>query len=68
MKENAPRFGYMDMIDWRHELGRAMDGSRVYPSAKDLKRFHPSCVNECGIVKVKVTFVKVVKKQRLSHD
>jgi hypothetical protein len=51
--------GFMCRIDWDHELGRAADGNRVYPSVKALEEHH-GCVLECGIVEVEVRLVRVV--------
>jgi hypothetical protein len=67
MSTPDPIVGYMDMVDWEHELGEAKGGNRVYPSVKDLKECRP-CVAECGIVKVEVRFLKVVKKQDFSDS
>lgn len=56
--------GFMCAIDWAHELGEALGGNRVYPSAKDLKENH-AMSPECGIVEVEVRFVRTVKKGKL---
>ena len=53
--------GYMDRTDFDHELGHASDGNKVYPSVEALKRDR-SCVDECGIVMVAVTFVAVIEE------
>lgn len=53
-------YGYMCEIDWDHELGESLGGSRVYPSLADLKHNH-TMWKECGIVKVKVSKVKSIK-------
>lgn len=55
-----PRIGYMCMVDFDHELGEAMCGTKIYPSLEDLRR-ERSCVDECGIVKVKITRTSVVQ-------
>lgn len=57
-------FGYMCMTDFDHELGAACGGVAVYPSVTDLKRCRP-CVDECGIVKVKVTFVETIQESKI---
>ena len=49
-------FGYMDYTDFRHELGSAPGGSRVYASVEDTLR-HSFCAKKCGIAKVQVEFV-----------
>jgi hypothetical protein len=53
--------GYMCKTDWECELGNAYDGNKVFPSIKALKE-HYRCVDECGIVKVQVRLLRVVKK------
>lgn len=58
--------GYMDMVDWQHELGEAPGGARVYASIDDLKE-HNTCWNGCGIVEVTVSLVRVVEPQDLSR-
>jgi hypothetical protein len=57
----APILGYMCKIDWEYELGEASGGSKVYYSKKDLLKHH-SCAKHCGIVKVVITFDKVILK------
>jgi hypothetical protein len=54
------RIGYMCAIDFDHELGAAMGGSRIWPDVEDLKRNHP-CADECGIVEVKIVRTKIVQ-------
>lgn len=51
--------GYMCTIDYEYELGRASGGNTIYPTLEDLKKHH-SMWNECGVVEVKVIFVKNV--------
>lgn len=51
--------GFMDWTDFYLELGDAAGGNIVYGSKADLLE-HQSCAKECGIVEVKVTFVKSV--------
>jgi len=53
------KVGYMCMIDFEHELGRARGGSVVYPSVENLKENHAPW-EECGIVEVKISFVRTV--------
>jgi hypothetical protein len=59
--QNKPRYGYIDATDWDHELGEAMGGTKIYCSKEDILR-ERSCVKECGIIKVKISFVKRVTK------
>lgn len=56
--------GYMCMIDFECELGAAMDGNKVYPSIEDLKADH-ECWESCGIVEVRVQYVRTVVEQNL---
>jgi hypothetical protein len=53
----------MDATDWDWELGEARGGTKIYASKEDILR-EKSCVKECGIVKVKISFVKRVTKGR----
>jgi len=50
---------YMCATDFRHELGSASGGVGVYASVSDLKACRP-CVDECGIVAVRVEFLRYV--------
>ena len=52
--------GYMDKVDFDHELGCASGGNRVFPSQKDLERNRP-CVDECGIVEVEVRLRRIIR-------
>ncbi len=54
------KVGYMDKTDYDWELSEASGGNVIYPSIKDLKA-HRECYKECGIVRVKVFFDKVIK-------
>jgi len=58
---------YMCRTDYDHELGAAMGGNVVYPSVEDLK-LHRGCITECGIVAVRVEFVRVVEEGCLHGD
>ena len=51
---------YMCATDYEHELGAAQGGNVVYASVEDLKACRP-CVAECGIVAVRVEFVRTVE-------
>lgn len=59
--------GYMDMVDFDHELGCALGGNTVYPSADDL-RDNRRCHPQCGIVKVAVQFLEVIQEQNLDAE
>ena len=54
--------GYMDATDWECEMGSASDGNRVYPSIEALREHNKHCIDECGIVKVRVQFLEVVQE------
>ena len=51
--------GYMCLVDFECEIGAADDGNRVYPSERSLRE-RLDCVEHCGIVEVKVSFVRIV--------
>lgn len=53
--------GFMCLTDLAFELGYAMGGNVVYPSEADLRE-NKKCVDQCGIAKVKVSLVEVVKE------
>jgi hypothetical protein len=56
---NETTTGFMCKIDFDFELGHATDGNTVYPSIDALRRAH-DCADECGIVEVTVSLVRVV--------
>jgi hypothetical protein len=58
MKKEKPKYAYVCSVAWTHEVGRT--DVDFYASPKDID--HPGC----GIVKVKVTPVREVKKEDLS--
>lgn len=60
-KQKDPIYGYMCKVDWDHEVPYPIDGNRIFWSIDTLKQ-HLSCVEECGIVKVKLSFVEVVQE------
>ncbi len=64
---NDSIIGYMDMVDWQHEIGCASRGNRVYPSIEDLKS-HRACWSSCGIVEVEVSFKRVVESQHFLEE
>ena len=57
--------GYMCMIDFEDELYRAAGGCKVYPSIEDLKENH-DCWEQCGIVEVRVEYVRTIVEQDFS--
>lgn len=59
MKKGEFKIGYIDAIDFRYELGEAAGGTVIYGSKLDLLRCEP-CAIECGIIKVKVVFDRVI--------
>ena len=51
------RIGYMDQIDFLHEVGEAAGGTTVYASVNDILN-HCPCALKCGVVKVKISKVE----------
>jgi hypothetical protein len=62
-QEDTSKYGYMCRTDWNWELGEARGGTEVYASVEDCKRSR-KCVENCGIVKVKIDLVEVVEPGR----
>ena len=58
------RHGFMDMVDFQHELGEALGGNKIYPNVEDFKQHNP-CWNSCGIIEVEVRMVREVEPQEL---
>lgn len=56
---NKLKYGYMCKTDFDWELGEASNGTQVYASVEELKAKR-KCVENCGIVKVKVSLDFVV--------
>lgn len=54
---------YMCKTDYDHELGEAAGGTVLYASISDLKA-NRSCVEDCGIVEVHVSLVRVVQESK----
>jgi hypothetical protein len=50
----------MCQTDWNWELGEALGGTTIYASIEDLEDSR-KCVENCGIVKVKITLEKIEK-------
>ena len=57
--------GYMCLTDFECELGCAMGGNHVYPSEADLRR-NATCLDQCGIAKVRVIGVEVIQESNLA--
>jgi hypothetical protein len=67
------RKGWMDSIDFDHEVGRALGGNKIYPNEQDLRAHNP-CIgdpalgNDCTAKRVYVVdadeFDKEVKKRK----
>ena len=64
MKE--PRVGYMCSVDFDHELCEAAGGTKVFAAVKDLEETYPCVKQGCGIYKVKVEFLEVIREE--DHD
>lgn len=60
VQEDPTKYGYMCQTDWNWELGEARGGTEIYASVEDCKRSR-RCVEQCGIVKVKIDLVEVVE-------
>ena len=39
------RVGWMDAVDFQHELGEALGGNTIYPSEEDLRK-NKSCIDK----------------------
>ena len=59
------RIGFMCGTDFQDELGQASGGTRLYPSAADLKE-HGECWWSCGLVEVEVRLVRWIEPQDLA--
>ncbi len=59
-----PRTGYMCSTDFYHELGEAAGGTKIYRSKEDCLA-NCSCVRECGMFKVKISFDKIILKGKM---
>jgi hypothetical protein len=59
--------GYMCLVDFECEIGAALDGNKVYPSERSLRE-HMPCVEDCGIVEVKVSFSRLIRPGRLFEE
>jgi hypothetical protein len=61
MSEGNKSTLFMCKTDFEYELGEAAGGNTVFPSLEDAKA-NLKCWQQCGIVEVKVEFVKTVEK------
>ena len=61
------RVGYMDKVDFDHELGNAMGGNTVFPSIDDLEENKP-CTESCGIVEVEIRLRRVIRESDFSKQ
>jgi len=59
--------GYMDKVDFDHELGEAIDGNKVFPSVEALRKYKPCC-RSCGIVEVEVRLKEVIQDTDFSEN
>ena len=55
------RLGYMCATDYYHELGEGPT-NEVYSSIDQLKKARP-CVEECGILEIRVSVSKIVQRE-----
>jgi cell division protein FtsX len=62
---NNIKIGYMDAVDFHHELECASGGNKIYPSVDDLKSYS-KCWDECGIVEVEIKLIRVIQATNFS--
>ena len=53
---------FLDGTSWEEEVGRDIDGTRVYPDVKAVLKRHPGVADECGVVECELKFIRWVKK------
>lgn len=65
MSKPTVRYGYMCSVDFYHEVGEgnAPGGVTVYQSVKEIRALRP-CVNECGIVRVKIELANTIQEPK----
>ena len=66
-EEDGGIIGYMCKVDFECELGGALGGNRVYPDIEDLRKQRP-CVDQCGIVEVRVYATRIVQEENFDFD
>jgi len=64
MQEEKEYTAYVCQTDWDYHFPDDWHGVDIYFSEKSIKA-HRKCVEECGIVKVKVSFEEVIEKGKL---
>lgn len=67
MKDHGDETGFMCQIDFEDELYHAAGGNVVYASIEDLKENH-KCWRSCGIVEVRVEYVRTIVEQNLNWE
>jgi hypothetical protein len=55
---------FMDKVAWDHEVGTTWGGSTVDPSLESLRKNSTHNVDECGIVEVEMTEVRIVQPRK----
>lgn len=60
---------FMDGIEWQHHLEADPDGTKLYPSIRNLKQAN-SCIDAggCGVVEVEVRLIRWVEPQNLKFE
>ena len=65
------------MTDWLYHIGGDCMGSTIYPTIDDLQMARSCVTAECGVVEVKVTFMRILRAEmdgpnsisiEVSHD
>lgn len=62
-KNTTSKIGYCCMTDFDWELGEALGGTEIYASIEDLRECR-KCVDQCGIVKVRIEFEEEVEPSK----
>lgn len=57
---DTTRIGWMCATDYYHELGEGTGSTPIYPSLFSLKE-NRKCVEQCGIVKVKIVLDETIQ-------
>lgn len=53
---------YMCKTDFDYDARSSSKGTKIYPNEKALREYK-SCVDECGIVKVKVSLEEIIQEE-----
>lgn len=64
---SEPVYGYLCGTDFEIELRECPTGARIYPTLEDLKEEAGKCLDECGIVKVRIDLVEWVQEPNKGH-